>query len=498
MSIINILVAIVLILIFLKFVFWFLSYRDRLAKWRQFPGSTSWPVIGHSLEFKTPKDILPQALKYQKQYGLTFRVQLGKVHTLFTADPRLSEIITTSHTLIKKSLGVTFMRNWLGEGLITADNPRWKIHRRLITPTFHFKILEDFVPIFNKNAKHLVNFMKENRMNAEFDVYEDIVLCSLDAICETAMGISINALKDGNQSNYVKSVKFMGKILMRRSFSFWKQYDFLFNMSSERKQELKMIDHIRKITDSVIKTRTEEFRDRNNKKSEDFLGRKNHEAFLDHLLAELEQNGGIMSHQELREEVDTFIFSGHHTVSSAISFAIHFLTKHQDVQQRVYDEIIQVYGSESELTFDKLAELKYLELVIKETLRLCPSVPLHSRVMTEEVHFDGKIIPKGVHVVLFLYGSHRNDKIFKNPEQFDPDRFLDDNLTKNALFAYLPFNAGPRNCIGQRYAMTKMKCILSILLKEFRFTKDANFEIQPIAEGVLKSINGVRVKIEQR
>lgn len=274
-------------------------------------------------------DILPQALKYQKQYGLTFRVQLGKVHTLFTADPRLSEIITTSHTLIKKSLGVTFMRNWLGEGLITADNPRWKIHRRLITPTFHFKILEDFVPIFNKNAKHLVNFMKDNRMNEEFDVYEDIVLCSLDAICgkiqtlhfylflyllyalllETAMGISINALKDGNQSNYVKSVKFMGKILMRRSFSFWKQYDFLFNMSSERKQELKMIDHIRKITDSVIKTRTEEFRDRNNKKSEDYLGRKKHEAFLDHLLAELEQNGGIMSHQELREEVDTFIFS---------------------------------------------------------------------------------------------------------------------------------------------------------------------------------------------
>lgn len=103
-----------------------------------------------------------------------------------------------------------------------------------------------------------------------------------------------------------------------------------------------------------------------------------------------------------------------------------------------------------------------------------------------------------MHVVLFLYGSHRNDKIFKNPEQFDPDRFLDDDLTKNALFAYLPFNAGPRNCIGQRYAMTKMKCILSILLKEFKFTKDENFEIQPIAEGVLKSINGVRVKIELR
>ena len=117
----------------------------------------------------------------------------------------------------------------------------------------------------------------------------------------------------------------------------------------------------------------------------------------------------------------------------------------------------------------KIKKLKYLECVIKEGLRLCPSVPLVGRTVTKELDVNGYIIPEGTTVLCFIYQLHRNQEIFPQPERFVPDRFFAENLVNRHPFAFVPFSAGPRNCIGQRFAMSELKILLALLIKNFIF-----------------------------
>lgn len=172
------------------------------------------------------------------------------------------------------------------------------------------------------------------------------------------------------------------------------------------------------------------------------VGGRRRLAFLDMLLlAQMEGNGSELSDVDIREEVDTFMFEGHDTTSSALAFAISLLSKHADVQQRVYEEAVELEGREKE-------SMPYLEAVIKETLRLYPSVPFFSRGVLEDLQVGDVTVPKGASVSCLVYMLHRDPESFPDPERFDPDRFY---LNENKLhpFAFAGFSAGPRNCIGQ-------------------------------------------------
>lgn len=141
--------------------------------------------------------------------------------------------------------------------------------------------------------------------------------------------------------------------------------------------------------------------------------------------------------------------------------------------------------------------MKYMEAVIKETLRLYPSVPLFSRMVNESFELSGKLLPKGTFISILAYVVHRNSTIFPEPEKFLPERYLmeDENLHP---FSFVGFSAGPRNCIGQRFAMLELKCTLSKLLCAFEFLPVDGFEIVPVPELVMKSATGVQVRLRKR
>lgn len=174
----------------------------------------------------------------------------------------------------------------------------------------------------------------------------------------------------------------------------------------------------------------------------DDIGGKRRLAFLDMLLiSQLE--GGELTDREIREEVDTFLFEGHDTTSSAMAFCIYLLSQHEDIQQRAYEEAVELQGHEKE-------SMSYLEAVIKETLRIYPSVPFYSRKVQEDLQIGNLTVPKGASVSTLAYMVHRNEKNYPEPEKFNPERFL---VTDKELhpFAFVAFSAGPRNCIGKKY-----------------------------------------------
>jgi cytochrome P450 family 4 len=169
------------------------------------------------------------------------------------------------------------------------------------------------------------------------------------------------------------------------------------------------------------------------------------------------------------------------------------------IQKTVLEEQRELFGDEKDpiIAYQELQNMKYLELVIKETLRLYPSVPMIGRYTQEDFLFEGQVIPKCTNVALYIYGLHRNPKYFPEPEKFDPDRF--NNLNGFLPFAYIPFSAGPRNCIGQKFAMLEMKSFISKVIRHFELTPAVpRHELILSVETVLKSANGIKVGLKKR
>ncbi|KAL1139027.1 hypothetical protein AAG570_009088 [Ranatra chinensis] len=209
----------------------------------------------------------------------------------------------------------------------------------------------------------------------------------------------------------------------------------------------------------------------------------------------------FVNDNDIREEVDTFMFEGHDTTTSAICFIACLLAKHPNVQDNIIDEINQLGIKPSEITYQNLMEAKYLERVIKESLRLYPSVPFVARHIKQDVkvHTGDYVLPAGSTVILSSYFIHRHSDYYKNPEEFNPDNFLADEVAKSHAYAFIPFSAGPRNCIGQKFAMLELKATIIKLVSRYVIEyAGEEWDVVPKPIFILQSSNGFHIKIKKR
>ncbi|KAJ8950659.1 hypothetical protein NQ314_007806, partial [Rhamnusium bicolor] len=260
----------------------------------------------------------------------------------------------------------------------------------MITPAFHLSILEQYIDCFEVNGRILIEQLEKELDKDSVDIYPYISLYTLDVICETAMGVSVNVQKNKN-SKYVKNIQQLCEVLFNRAFGFLKRFDFFYNFTIDNYKELKALKEIHSHTNSVIDARRKELEIK--PKTEigivkDDLGRKRKMDFLD-ILLQSSIDGEPLSREDIREEVDTFMFEGHDTSSSAISFTIFLLANHPEVQMQALKEQQNIFCDDitRNATYNDLQAMKYLELVIKESLRLYPPVAIIGRSTNKDVEF---------------------------------------------------------------------------------------------------------------
>jgi cytochrome P450 family 4 len=236
----------------------------------------------------------------------------------------------------------------------------------------------------------------------------------------------------------------IGELIFLRSFDMIRRIDFLFTQMY--RQQLKYLKTLHGFTDSVIQARRRELKSvQTNGNVDESFGMKRKMALLDMLL-QSEVDGQPLSDRDIREEVDTFMFEGHDTTTSGIAFCLYNLAKYPDIQQKVFEEAEACIENDTEpLTLKKLNDLHYLELVIKESLRLYPSVPFYARKLSEDLTTNGYTFPKNCSVFICPYLMGRDETIFPDPLDFKPERFdVETTAEKLNPFAYVPFSAGKR------------------------------------------------------
>nr|CAD7594839.1 unnamed protein product [Timema genevievae] len=432
---------------------------------------------------------------------------MGTTPYLMLSKPAMLEPILASNKNIEKSQDYVYLRPWLGTGLLTSSGKKWHTRRKILTPTFHFKILEDFLDVFQEQSDILVEKLKHKVGKDPFNIFHYVTLCTLDIICETAMGRSVNAQGDSD-SQYVKAIYEISSIVQCRQAKMWLQPDWLFKMTSLSNKHDNCVKILHGFSNKVIRERKEEIRRQKEEKlcsspsAEDealIYGRKKRLAFLD-LLIEASQDGAVLCNEDIREEVDTFMFEGHDTTSAAICWALYLLGSHPEIQDRVVEELNYVLGDyDRRLVMKDFQNLKYLECCIKEALRLYPSVPFIARQLKQDVKIAHYTIPAGTTALIVTYMLHRNPEYFPEPEKFNPDHFLPENCVGRHPYAYIPFSAGPRNCIGQKFALLEEKAVIAAVLRNYRVEAvDRREDLTLLGELILRPKHGLNIRLQPR
>lgn len=479
-------------------------------------------VLQVHLTASAMKDVLPTTvvymqsrlaltLKYQKEGFFVFYLGTRPCITVYKAE--YVETFLTNRNTQSKSFHYGLLHPWLGTGLLTSAGPKWKSRRRMLTPAFHFKILEDFVAPMNKMARRTAAQIDDQFKEPWIDMVPMAAACALDVLLDTIMGVS-NSKIDNECQRYVKNVKSVAKQTVKRSQAPWLALDCLYYRTEDGRLYQKNVSQIHAFTKKVISKRRDEIMNEINSENKEKEASPSLEddfhlttraskrlTFIDILLRYSIQVDSSLTDNDIREEVDTFMFEGHDTTAMGIAWSLYMIALHPDVQAKIQEELDCVLQSDldADITLEDLKELKYFDRVLKEIQRLYPPVPFIARSVAQNIKIGEHIVPKESDVDVFIYALHRDPSVFPDPEVFDPDRFLPENVVHRHPYAYVPFSAGPRNCIGQKYASMEVKIVVATLLRRF-FLKaiDRRDQLLLTCELVLMPANGLRVAFTPR
>lgn len=222
-------------------------------------------------------------------------------------------------------------------------------------------------------------------------------------------------------------------------------------------------------------------------------------CLLDYMLA-ISANNQIFTDDDIVNEACTFMLAGQDSVGAATAFCLFMLAQHPVYQQHCLNELNDIFGDDDRPpTIQDIRAMRYLEQCIKETLRLFPSVPLIARKLTEEVRLSTCSIPAGSSVLIFPYATHRLKRIYPDPERFNPERFAPEQCDKRNPYAFIPFSAGPRNCIGNKFAYIEMKTVISTLLRQFELLPvEGKTKVNAIFRITIRAAGGLYVHFKSR
>ncbi|RNA07005.1 cholesterol 24-hydroxylase-like [Brachionus plicatilis] len=442
-------------------------------KYKHIPGPKTKGILGfylgNVLDIKNlPKNkIFPDLVAdWVSQYGHVIKFQLSDRMVVFTINPEIiKDIFITynfpKHHHVYSIFGFPLGFRFLGNGLVTdLDNQRWRHRRNLFNPSFHKQALMTFLEEFNIKSDALMAKLRSMAdKNQEVLILDEANNMTMDVIASVGLQVgfsmdidSIN--QDNNLKGYVsKSLEGFNKILLdpflKFSISGWsyiKTYKHILKNLRDlgRYQILKRIESIKDgsyVSDDLITIMLK------NNQNEEF---------------EIE---------DLIDDFVSFFIAGQETTANVIAAAILEVGQKPLILKKIIEEIKNEIGFKTDLKFEDLTKLKYLNCVIKETLRKWSIVPFLSRKVDMPLKLLGFDIPVGSNIQTSSYVSGNCEEFFPNPTHFIPERFLcEKDEIKN--YTYFPFSLGPRNCIGQNFAQIEAKVCLTKFFQNFDFELD--------------------------
>ncbi|XP_058817436.1 cytochrome P450 4C1-like [Topomyia yanbarensis] len=466
----------------------------------EIPGPRCYPLIGNSYLFfgKNQRDTFEIVCKHFSQFPTSFKYDLGPRRLICLSDPDLVQQALTNADCQNKPYMYKFLA--VDNGLIAASYADWKLPRKLLNPAFNQKILVGFVPIFEQCSRPMIQRMSVHDRGAEFDVYQYASRCTMEMICQSSLGS--DAAVQPRTLEFCSHLEELLALLAQRWFHPLLHNDLVYSLTAMFRREHGLRKKMRSSIEPVIAEKREQMRRKKNATIDCCEKEFNRKPmiFVDQLLS-MERDGQELSLKEIENHIDTIIAAGNETSALQTSYTLLLLAMHPEVQQKVFNEIQEIYkSSNGKLSYESLQHQRYLELVIKESMRLFPVAPIIGRETIHPVQLGDTVVPAGITLLMNIFVLHRRADLWgTNADRFDPDRFQEENSTGRHPYSYLPFGGGPRICIGYRYAMLSMKSMITQVVREYRLETRMRLEdIRPSHEITLKLPEGILISVAKR
>ncbi|CAH0697146.1 unnamed protein product [Spodoptera exigua] len=451
------------------------------------------PILGHTHRFTGLQGIwntLEQISKFTLENGGISILKICEYKVYVLTDPDLS--LEAYNICLNKMYMYHFSDDLVANGLVTADAQTWKVHRKLINPAFNQQVLNTFINEMNVQAKRLVSEIS-TMVGKSVNMRKPLIKFTMNITSRTTLGLNAEdqTLID---KDYAHAFELLSFLYYERAMKPWLHLPFFFNRSSLKRRQDKLTETVRNILNPIIQKRRLEI------KMNAYNSDENNDKFkpvLNHLLY-LADEQNAFSDTEIREHLNTFVIASYDTSTVTFTLLLMMIGWHKDVQDRVYNEIQEVLNHEDrDFTKNDLPKLVYLEAVIKETLRLYPTIPYIARQVNKDLKLGKYTLPSGSTCAISLHGIHRHPMWGPDADQFKPDRWLDPARLPNHPNAFVAFGVGKRYCIGRQYSMMVMKTTIGHIVRQYRVHSDLS-KLKFQYEVVLQPIKGHRITFTKR
>ena len=417
------------------------------------------------------RDRLGMMTGVTEQYGDAVRFKLGpKSLYLLNHPDHAKHVLADNATNYHKGIGQAHAKKVLGDGLLTSEGELWKRQRKTLNPAFRRDRLSRFAGVVVEEASLLADRWRRKTRNGPsvpVDVVQEMTTLTLAVLGQTLLNADLGAYESIGQSFEVVQDQAMFEMatlnLVPHTVPLPRHLRF---RKARRELDRIVLDIVRQRTQS-------------GDGSDDALSR-----LMADYAAEPDEK---VRRRQLRDELVTILLAGHETTASTVSWTWYELHRHPEVGERMRAEAREVLG-DGLPEYADLHRLPYTTMVIQETMRLHPPVWILPRRALEPDRVGGYDIPAGSDVLICPYTLHRHPEFWPDPERFDPERFATDQAATQHRYAYIPFGAGPRFCIGNNLGMMEAVFVAAIVAREFRL------ELQPGRQVVGEPLLSLRVK----
>ncbi len=437
------------------------------------PGPKGNWLLGNLPEFR--RDILGMFLQCAKEYGDVVRFRIPNLHSYLILHPDdIEYVLVTANRNFKKHKIWRHLTSLFGTGLLTSEGDFWIRQRRLAQPAFHKNRIALYGEIMVEYTKRMLGHWQDGQTR---DVHEDIMALTMQIVAKTLFNADV--------SKESKDVGNAMEVVMQEFQSRFGRPFFL-PESIPTPGNIRFKKAIRKFDDmiySIIKSR---------RSTKDETG-----DLLSMLLNARDEDGSGMTDTQLRDEIITLFLAGHETTAIALSWTLYLLSQHPVVRSKLLEECGNVLEDRN-ASVDDLANLKYAEMVILESMRLYPPAYGYGREAISDCEIGGYHVPAGTTIFLSQYVTHRDPRFFENPLEFHPERWADDLLKRIPKYAYFPFSGGPRQCIGNSFAMMEAVLLMVTILRAFQLDLVPNHPVVLQPSITLRPKYGMKMILKKR
>ena len=432
-------------------------------------------ILGVMPEFN--RDTLGFLSRIARDYGDIVSTRFFYVPAYFLYHPDHIEYVlaTNSKNFIKPlSLRSPFFHRLLGNGLLTSEGDFWRRQRRLAQPAFHRERISAYAQVMVKDTLKLLSNWRDNEIR---DTHRDMMRLTMEIVTHTLFNVDVAS--DAEKVSSALSIlvePFSSQATLK-----WILDNRLPTPGNRR------FNRTAAQLDEVIYRIIAERRASNKEDQGDLLSI---------LLQAHDEDGSQMTDQQLRDEVITLFLAGQETTALALSWAWYLLAQHPEAEQKLWQELDEVLQGRLPQASD-MPNLKFTEMIAKESLRLYPPAYVVGREAIEDCEIGGYHVPAKMQVFMPTWVVQRDARFFDAPDEFRPERWTPDFTASLPKYAYFPFGGGPRVCIGNSFAMMEIVLLIAAIAQKFQLKLVTN-KVELLPAMSLRPRNGIRMMVKSR